>query len=142
MLNKSKLSMDEIGTLILLAALLFLCCLGALAQETDTDLYDGKWSARWQSAAGTSHSAQVVIANYGGTWQDQPAKGHAANKACSGKKFPITVQRSRSTEMQFMVWGSSVAPTCPDLALDLKPTLAKTLEGTIGDDIKVKLTRR
>jgi hypothetical protein len=128
--------------LLLPIALLSLACQLAMAQETDSELYDGKWSARWQTANGATQSARVVIADFAGTWQDVPAKGRAADKACSGKKFPITVQRSRPSEMQFMVWGSSVAATCPDLALDLKPTDAKTLEGTIGDGMKVKLTRQ
>ena len=41
-----------------------------------------------------------------------------------------------------MVWGSSVSPACPNLAVDLKPTDDKTLEGTIGDGMKLRLVRR
>lgn len=122
--------------------LLSLCHGTAFAQDTDTDLYDGKWSARWQGAPGGPRTARVVITNYAGTWQDLPAKDRAADKACAGKTFKITVQRSRPTEMQFMVWGSSVSPACPDLAVDLKPTNGKTLEGTIGDGMKLQLVRR
>ena len=126
--------------------LVFSLCLGseaALAQpEADTDLYDGKWVASLQTGTGNHSAARVVIANFGGTWQDLPGTNRAVNKACGGKKMPITVQRSVSTEMQFMVWGSSVAPMCPDLSVSLKPTGAKTLEGTIGVDTKLKLTRR
>ena len=126
--------------------LVFSLCLGsgaALAQaEADTDLYDGKWVASLQTGTGNHSAATVVITNFGGTWQDLPGKSRAVNKVCGGKKMPITVQRSVSTEMQFMVWGSSVAPVCPDLSVSLKPTGTKTLEGTIGVDTKLKLTRR
>ena len=41
-----------------------------------------------------------------------------------------------------MVWGSSVSPASPDLAVDLKPTHDKTLEGTIGGSMKLQLVRR
>lgn len=125
-----------------LAVLLALGNQVGLAQEMDTDLYDGKWTAQVQVGAGQFRSARLQIANFAGTWLDLPGKNHKPAKACSGKKFPITVQRSVSTAMEFTVWGSSVSPACPDLSLDLKPIDAKTLEGQIGADVKVKLTRR
>ena len=115
-----------------LGVALFLCCSAAPAQETDSELFDGKWSARVQSSTGTVHTARVLIANYAGNWRDQPAKGSVVDKACRGKTFPITVQRNRQSEMQFMVWGSQISPACPDLAVDLKPIDDKTLEGTMG----------
>jgi hypothetical protein len=53
------------------------------------------------------------------------------------------VQRSRSTDMEFMVWGSSVSPACPDLSVLLKPTAdGKALEGSIGEGGRVRLVRR
>jgi len=95
--------------------------------------------ARYTHRVAISNSRLLAMDERGITfcWKD-----YRANKACSGKTFPITVQRSVSKELQFMVWGSSVADACPDLPLDLKPTDAKTLEGTIGDGMKIKMTRR
>ena len=98
--------MQRLLSSLLLAGL----CLGtgaASAQDIDSEIHDGAWTARVQIGEKGQLSARVVIANFGGTWQDVPVKGGAANKACRGKRFPITVQRSRQSEMQFTVWGSA-----------------------------------
>ena len=35
-----------------------------------------------------------------------------------------------------------MSPACPDLAVDLKPTNDKALEGTVGDGMKLWLVSR
>ncbi|MET0322350.1 MAG: hypothetical protein ABW069_16645 [Duganella sp.] len=125
-----------------LSTALLLCAPLAHAQETDTDLYDGRWNVTMKAADGSAAAASLVVANFGGTWQDQPRKGAKVNKACSGKKFPITVQRSLPERMEFTVWGSSVAPACPDLTVLLKPVDAKTLEGTVNESTTIRIVKR
>ena len=86
----------------------------ALAQaESDGLFHDGRWAAQLELSEAGYQRANVVLADYGGTWQDTTPSLHARNKACAGKKFAITVQRSRAAELEFMVWGSSVSPACP-----------------------------
>ena len=112
----------------------------ASAQTESTVEYDGKWSAVIQRDDGSRQSARVVIAQFAGTWQDQ-TRPNNTNKACAGKAFPITIQESTSSELALMVWGSSIAPACPDLKVDLKPVGDKVLEGSIAPLGQLRLTK-
>jgi hypothetical protein len=127
----------------LLLALAWLAAPAALAQPALDDglFHDGRWAAKVEGSEDGYLSARVQIVEYAGTWQDTTPARHVKNKACAGKTFNITVQRSRTTDVEFMVWGSSVSPACPDLSVLLKPD-GKALEGTIGGTAKVRLTRR
>ncbi|MFT3819929.1 MAG: hypothetical protein QM750_20335 [Rubrivivax sp.] len=112
------------------------------AQTTDVPLYDGRWTVSIQDSEAGYRSARLELADFAGFWQDtSPAKAVKA-RACAGKRFKITVQRSRGDELEFMVWGSSVSTACPDLPVLLKPVDDKTLEGTIGEQGRVRATRR
>jgi hypothetical protein len=122
--------------------LVFCAATMAVAQETDTDLYDGKWSVRVQGVAAGYQSAQLVIANYAGTWRDTSSKATTIDKACRAKSFPVTVQRSTASSFEFTVWGSSVSPACPDLSVSIKPTQSKALEGSIDPAGTIKLIRQ
>lgn len=111
------------------------------AQGTDVPLYDGRWTVSIQDSEAGYRGARLELADFAGSWQDAtPAKAVKA-RACAGKRFKVTVQRSRSTELEFMVWGSSVSTACPDLSVLLKPVDEQTLEGTIGEHGRVRMTR-
>lgn len=114
------------------------------AQETDTEMYDGRWTVSTPNAAGGWQPlARLTVADYAGTWTDLPSKlSGMSGRACRGKPFKITVQMSRPAGMEFMVWGSSVASECPDLRALLKPVDEKTLEGTLGGETKIRMQRR
>lgn len=114
----------------------------ALAQETDTSMYDGQWSVRVDGVAAGYKSARLVIADYGGTWRDTSGKAAGIHKACRAKSFPVTVQRSTPSSFEFTVWGTSVAPACPDLSVSIKPTEGKVLEGSIDPAGSVQLVRQ
>jgi hypothetical protein len=118
-------------------------CVPALAQPAVDDglFHDGRWSAKVEGSEAGYRSALVQIIDFAGTWRDTTPARHAKNKVCAGKTFQITVQRSRLTDVEFTVWGSSVSPACPDLSVLLKPD-GKALEGSIGGSGKVRLTRR
>ena len=118
------------------------CVAPALAQDADTDLYDGSWSVRVEGLAAGYQSARLVIVDYGGTWRDTSRKAAAINKACRAKTFPVTVQRSTRASFEFTVWGSSVSPACPDLSVSIKPTRSKTLEGRIDPAGTIELVRQ
>ena len=125
---------------------LYLCSAAAavaLAQETDTDMYDGQWSVRMQGSPFGYQSARLVIADYGGTWRDTSSRAARVNKACRATSFPVTVQRSTPTTFEFSVWGTSVSPACPDFAVAIKPTeAANTLQGTMDPAGTVTLVRQ
>lgn len=126
------------------AWLALLVATGIAAQpESDSDIHDGRWSAAVENSATGYRSARVDIADFAGFWHDtSPATG-VQPRACAGKRFKVTVQRSRSTDMEFMIWGSSVSPACPDLSVLLKPAAdGKALEGSIGGEGRVRLVKR
>jgi len=126
-----------------LVVLLAIACPAAFAQaEPDTDAYDGKWVVNIVGDKTRVHAADLVVGDFAGSWRDVGKGSQIKGSACRGKKFPITVQVSQRAKLAFTVWGSAVSPTCPDLSVELKPVDAKTLEGTIGNDQRVLLTRR
>ena len=110
--------------------------------EQDTDMYDGKWTAKVQGAEVGYQSARVTVANYAGTWQDTSPRNAAVRKECRGKTFPITVQRSVSTAFEFTVFGSAVSPACPDLSVSVKSDGPKALVGNIDGGATVRLVKR
>lgn len=112
-----------------------------VAQDVDVPLYEGRWNARVQGIEGGYQSGQLVIRDYGGVWRDTSKSG-SVPKACRGKSFPVTIQRTTATAFEFMVFGTSVAPVCPDLSVNITQFGAKLLEGSIGDTGKVRLERR
>lgn len=125
------------------AALLVLATGAAAQPESDSEVNDGRWSAVVENSAAGYRSARVDIAEYAGFWHDTSPAAGVKPRTCAGKRFKVTVQRTRSTEMEFMVWGSSVSKDCPDLSVQLKPTAdGKAMEGSIGDEGRVRLVRR
>ncbi len=109
--------------------------------ETDAPHYDGRWTATIQGSEAGYRSARVTFSEYGGSWQDTTPAKQSKQRACAGKTYAITIQRSWTTQLEFMVWGSSTAPDCPDLRVQLKPVDERTLEGTIGAAGTLRLTR-
>lgn len=136
----SFLSMKRLGGAGL--ALLALAPGAGRAQTTDVPLYDGRWSVSIQDSEAGYRRARLELADFAGVWQDTSPAGAVKARACAGKRFKITVQRSRSTELELTVWGSSVSAACPDLSVLLKPVDDRTLEGTIGAQGRVRMTRR
>lgn len=125
-----------------LACALLLCAApAAWSQETDSDVHDGNWTVTLQGSDGSKRSARLTVSDFGGFWQDLPARSGAMDKACTGRRFPITVQRSLPELMQFMVWGTSLAPHCPNLAAELKPVDERTLEGTLDNGMTIRMAR-
>jgi hypothetical protein len=51
------------------------------------------------------------------------------------------VHHSNTAEFEFTAWGSTIAATCPDIAVSLKPLDARTLEGTTGAGVRITMTR-
>ena len=105
----------------------------------DSNVNDGKWSARIDGDAKTARQGNVVIDNFGGQWREIGPR--RAGDPCRGTKpFPITVQRSNTKEMEFTVWAEQVSK-CPDFALTLTVVDERTLVGKTEDGRDVRLTR-
>ena len=98
-------------------------------QEADANYYDGTWSVRVPCNQRALCSARLVLADYAGTWEEL-AGGSLSKGACHGKKVPLTVQKSTQSALAFTVWGTNVAPDCPNLSILVKPVNTRTLEGT------------
>ena len=113
----------------------------AFTQEVDMPLYEGRWNVRMQGVEAGYQSAQLLVRNWEGTWRDT-SKAATVNKACRGKTFPVTVQRSTATAFEFTVFGSAVSPLCPDLSMFIKAVEGKVQEGHIDPAGKVRLERR
>lgn len=104
-------------------------------------LYDGRWVVSIQDSEAGYRSARLQLHDFAGSWHDTTPARVVGIKACAGKRFKVTVQRSRSTDLEFMVWGSSVSTACPDLSARLTPLDERTLEGTLGEQGRVRLQR-
>nr|WP_316644028.1 hypothetical protein [uncultured Roseateles sp.] len=127
---------------ILLSLLCGLCVPAVWAQaEPDTDIFNGKWKVSVQAGSGRPSSATLLLTNFSGTWSDPAASSGTKPRACKGTKFPVTVQNSKASELEFTAWGSAVSPACPDISVTVKPVSAKLLEGTLATGEMVKLTR-
>lgn len=103
---------------------------GAFAQERDDGRYDGTWTASGACESGGRCAYRLVLADFGGTWQDVSARSASA-RVCGGRRMPLTVQRSNEKLLAFTVWGDTVSTTCPTLTVRVEPVDAKTLRGTV-----------
>ena len=128
---------------ILFSALLFgLCATAAFAQpEFSQETYNGTWKVSIQPGAGKPRVAKLVLMDYAGTWYNVTTTDRTKAKICNGKKFPITVHDSSSTELEFTAWGSSVSPQCPDISVTVRPISATVLEGTLATGESVRALR-
>jgi len=123
---------------------LLLCTLSAsaaFAQPSETAEFDGKWNVSIQSATGRPHTAKLTLGDFAGTWLEATSSTRLQAKACRGKKFPVTVQTSQTTELEFMAWGSSIAPNCPEISVKVRPVSPKVLEGKLASGESIRLTR-
>lgn len=112
----------------------------ALAQDLDVPLYDGRWNVKVQGVEGY-RSAQLTIRDWGGTWRDT-SRGGNVDKACRGKTFPVTVQRSTAKVFEFSVFGSSIAPVCSDWSVIVDAVDGKVQQGNVSPAGKLTLERR
>jgi hypothetical protein len=115
---------------------------GAAAQAQADVAYDGKWSATIVTDGGPRRVSQLVIREFSGTWYGKVGTIANAKKPCSGMKFPVTVQASNDTNLDFTVWGSAVGRECRDLTIELKLTGKNMFEGTVEPAGTIKLVRR
>lgn len=113
----------------------------ALAQDVDVPLYEGKWNVKIQGVEWGYQTAQLVIQDWGGTWRDT-SKAAKIDKACRGKSFPVTVQRSTAKVFEFSVFGSSVSPLCGDWSVIVNAVEGKVQEGNVSPTGKLTLQRR
>ena len=128
---------------ILLTLLAGFAVLPAAFAQAEPDVpHNGNWTASIRAGDGAKLDSRVVITEFSGTWYGSTGKGTGAKGACKHQKFPITVQHSTQTDLAFTVWGSAVAPTCPDLTITLKTDDQNLFEGTVESVGKIKLTRR
>jgi len=97
-------------------------------QEVDVSDYDGTWSVRVPCQPRALCSARLVLSDSAGTWEEL-AGASLSKGACHGMKVPLTVQRSTPSQLAFTVWGTNVAPDCPNLTILVKPVNTRTLEG-------------
>lgn len=118
--------------LLLLSLALVVVGSEANAQEQDGSFYDGTWAVRLSCPGSSPCRARLVVAEYGGTWQDLSGP-RVVKKVCAGKKVPLTVQNSTRSLLAFTVFGDVVSPGCPTLTVVVKPVGAKVLEGDVQE---------
>lgn len=109
--------------------------------EPDTNAHDGRWTVSYRGADGGRRKAQLALENFEGHWTEAAGTGSKDGEPCRGTRFPITVQASNASELEFRVWGSAVSPHCADLAVEVKPVDSKTLEGRVAEDRPIRMTR-
>ncbi len=114
---------------------------GAAAQAQPDILYNGKWSATIVAEGGKRQVSQLLLSGFSGTWLGKVDAVDNAKKPCTATKFPITVQTSNDTNLDFTVWGSTVSPACKDLTIEMKPTGNDVFEGTVGGVGAIRVAR-
>jgi hypothetical protein len=115
-------------------------CAHAVGDETLE--FEGRWTVTLQPPTGPGRQAELVLANYGGQWKERATKAGRLAACKPGKPFPVTVQKSVSTELEFSVWSAAVSPGCSNLSITVAPKGPKTLQGTGPDGTTVTMTRR
>ena len=113
----------------------------ALGQSVDTYEFDGKWNVSIQPASGRLHAAKLTLGNFAGNWYEATSSKRIKAKGCSGKNYPVTVQTSQPAELEFIAWGSSISPACPDIGVKVRPVGPKVLEGTLASGEPIRMTR-
>jgi hypothetical protein len=113
----------------------------AFGQAVDTNEFDGKWNVSIQAASGRPHAAKLTLGDFAGTWYEAASSNRINAKGCRGKNFPVTVQTSQPTELEFIAWGTSIAPACPDIGVKVRPLSPKVLEGTLASGELIRMTR-
>jgi hypothetical protein len=83
-------------------------------------LFDGRWIVTLPAGPAATRQGELRLDGFAGTWRY--ASGQRKGKdPCRGRHMPVTVQVSRAERLELSIWGSAVAPDCPDLSLVLAP---------------------
>lgn len=118
-----------------------LCSTAAWAQMDDTNEYDGRWTVLVQGDPVGERAARISLGEFAGTWVEIGSKKQRMNPCLSKKPFPITVQQSKPTVLEFRVWAASVVPGCADFSVTAKPLDPKTVEGSTEQGYVIRLAR-
>ncbi len=125
-----------------------LCPAPAAALQDETLEFEGRWKVVIQPATGPARHSLLSLVNYGGRWSETAGAGARAASCRPSKPYPVTVQKSVSTELEFSVWSAEVSPGCANLSITVSPTGPaekngfKVLQGTTSDGRAVTMTRR
>ena len=124
------------------AAVLALHAPHAVALDEDTLEFEGRWKLVLRPASGPERQALLVLSNYGGQWKETPMAANRRAPCTANKFFPVTVQKSVKTELEFSVWSAAVQPACSNLSITVAPTGAHKMVGSTPDGHTVTMTRR
>ena len=135
---------------VLFSSLLFgLCATSAFAQGvsdprgSDPDQYNGKWKVIIQPGGGKPRVTKLLLlTGFSGTWYNGTTTDRTKATVCNGKEFPVTVEDNDNAVLEFTVFGSSVSPKCPDIAVVVHPVNSNLLEGTLATGEAIKLLRQ
>jgi hypothetical protein len=96
----------------------------AHAQTIDMPLYEGRWVVTLPAGSAPARGGELRLVGFDGSWR-YTSGARAAKDPCKGRRMPVTIQVSRTEQLELSVWGSAVAPACPDLSLVLAPVPAE-----------------
>lgn len=103
----------------------------AAAQPSAPASYVGTWNVAVREGFKPERKARLVLREKTGTWTD----GDATPDPCSGKTFPVTVQRADRLQLEFTVRRHDVLPACPKLEFKAAAIDATTLVGGSGGTV-------
>jgi hypothetical protein len=101
------------------------------AQTPPTVSYVGTWNVVVREGFKPERQARLVLQEKRGTWTD----AERGADPCSGKAFPVTVQRSDRLQLEFTVRRQDVLPACPKLEFKAAAVDATTLVGGSGGTV-------
>jgi hypothetical protein len=116
------------------------CGIAQAAAGQATDPWNGRWHAVYLTQWGEPSEAEVVIREGGGTWliySNIPSK----YTPCRDQPLPIVASAIDDGRLRFKVDGASLIAGCPVFPVTLGRVDENTLEGTIGKQRPLRLTR-
>ncbi len=119
-----------------------LCTHTASALQEETLEFEGQWKVQIQPATGKNRQAALKLSHYGGRWNETATAGARQGLCSSAKPYPITVQKSVTTELEFTVWSAAVSPGCANLSITVAPQGPKKLVGVSSDGRTITMTRQ
>src|SRR5688572_16490363 len=96
----------------------------ALAQAEPDVMRDGSWTATITAPDGKRQQARLELRQFTGTWHGPVATVAGAKRACTARRFPVTVQQSNASGLAFTVFGDQVSPACANLTVETTPMRA------------------
>jgi hypothetical protein len=127
-------------TLLVSLALTFLVPAVSVAEGSAG--FNGKWAAVLLGRQNFERNIELVITDSGGTWKEFSGRRRTKDHPCLDRDFPVVILSRDESSIALQVKASEALRGCNDFSLSVKSVDPNTLEGTVGKQRPIKLTRQ